>query len=96
LLFVSGCVANQATFYDRFDTVVLLSAPREVMLSRIINRDTNRFGKNPIERARILADLETIEPLLRRSATVEITTDCPLGEVVIAVEAAAQRPLPSQ
>jgi shikimate kinase len=95
LLFVSGCVANQGRFYDRFAAVVLLSAPREVMLSRIVNRDTNRFGKNPTERARILANLETVEPLLRRSATVEITTDRHLAEVVSAVEAAA-RPLPSK
>ena len=27
-LFISGCVANQGIFYDRFDAVVLLSAPR--------------------------------------------------------------------
>ena len=26
-LFVAGCVANQGALYDRFDTVVLLSAP---------------------------------------------------------------------
>jgi dephospho-CoA kinase len=88
-LFVSGCVRNQSTFYDRFAMVVLLSAPREVMLSRIVSRDTNRFGRDPVERARILADLEAIEPLLRRTATVEITTDRPLTEVVTAVEAAA-------
>jgi hypothetical protein len=27
-LYVSGCVANQGRFYDRFDAVVLLSASR--------------------------------------------------------------------
>ncbi|HZE18194.1 MAG TPA: AAA family ATPase, partial [Mycobacterium sp.] len=26
-LFISGCVANQGAVYDRFDAVVLLSAP---------------------------------------------------------------------
>jgi shikimate kinase len=91
-LFVSGCVANQAQFYDRFAAVVLLSAPREVLLSRIANRATNPFGKDPVERARILADLENVEPLLRRSATVEVTTDRTLADVVSAVEAAG--PLP--
>src|SRR5207247_785446 len=33
-LYVSGCVSNQGRFYDRFDAVVLLSAPAEVMLAR--------------------------------------------------------------
>jgi len=32
-LFVSGCVANQAALYDRFDEVVLLSAPVDVILA---------------------------------------------------------------
>ena len=27
LLFISGCVSNQGTFYPRFDAVVLLTAP---------------------------------------------------------------------
>jgi hypothetical protein len=30
-LFVAGCASNQGSFYDRFDAVVLLSVPREVM-----------------------------------------------------------------
>jgi len=33
-LYVSGCVANQGRFYDRFDAVVLLSAPADVILDR--------------------------------------------------------------
>jgi predicted ATPase len=90
-LFVAGCVANQVAFYDRFAAVVLLSAPRPLMLSRLAARTTNRFGQHAADRARILADLEEIEPLLRRRATVEISTDRPLTEVVAAVEAATQR-----
>src|SRR2546423_1346614 len=34
-LFVQGCVRNQAKFYDRFDAIVLLSAPGRVILDRI-------------------------------------------------------------
>ena len=34
-LYVSGCVSNQGRFYDSFDAVVLLSAPANVILSRI-------------------------------------------------------------
>jgi dephospho-CoA kinase len=90
-LFVAGCVANQGAFYDRFTAVVLLSAPRALMLSRLAARTTNPFGKEAADRARILADLEAVEPLLRRTATVEISTDRPLDDVVAAVEAATQR-----
>jgi shikimate kinase len=91
LLFLAGCAANQVRFYDRFAAVVLLSAPPEIMLSRIEARSTNPFGKSEPERLRVLDDLRTVEPLLRRSATVEIGTHRPLADVVAAVETAAQR-----
>ena len=44
-LFVAGCASNQASFYDRFDAVELLSVPREVMLQRIATRSTNPPAK---------------------------------------------------
>ena len=68
---------NQGSFYDRFDAVVLLSVPREVMLQRIATRSTNPFGKDAHERQRILADLDAVEPLLRATSTVEIVTTTP-------------------
>ena len=49
-LFVSGCMSNQGKFYDRFEAVVLLSAPAEVILDRIEHRTTNDYGKTPAER----------------------------------------------
>jgi dephospho-CoA kinase len=85
-LFVSGCVANQGRFYTRFDAVVLLSAPAEVMLERIATRETNRYGREAAEREAILADLAAVEPLLRASATAEIDTRAPLAEVADALE----------
>jgi adenylate kinase family enzyme len=90
-LFVAGCATNQGSFYDRFDAVVLLSVPREVMLQRIATRSTNAFGKGPHERQRILADLEAVEPLLRATSTVEIVTTIPVTEVVDAIESVARR-----
>lgn len=84
---VAGCVTNQGRFADRFDAVVLLSAPVEVMLARIAGRSGNPYGKDPVERDRILAQVHTVEPRLRGSATVEVRTDRPLAEVVAAVEA---------
>lgn len=89
-LVVSGCVRNQGRFYDRFDAVVLLSAPADVLLERIAARTTNPFGKQPAERERVLRDLAEVEPLLRAMCTLEIRTDRPLADVVRAVEAATR------
>lgn len=89
-LFVAGCVANQGDFYDRFAGVILLSAPVSVMLARIDARRTNPFGRSAADRARILADLKVVEPMLRQTSTVKIATDRPLEQVVAAVEATAE------
>jgi len=89
-LFVSGCVANQGRFYPRFDAVVLLSAPVDVILQRVATRDTNDFGKTAEQRERILDDLETVEPLLRRGASAEIDTRAPLAEVADELERIAR------
>jgi dephospho-CoA kinase len=81
-LFVQGTVANQGLFYQRFDAVVLLSAPTEVLFDRLANRTNNPFGKTPAERQRITDDITEIEPLLRQTATHEIDTNRPLSDVV--------------
>jgi dephospho-CoA kinase len=90
-LYVAGCKSNQGRFYPRFDDVVLLSAPVDVMLERIAARTTNPFGQQPSERAKILDDLAAVEPLLRRTATIEIDTSVPLAEVVDRLEQLADR-----
>ena len=81
-LFVQGCVRNQSKFYDRFNAVVLLSAPADVILDRIARRTTNNYGKTPVERAMILDDLARVEQLLRASCTHELDASRPLDEVV--------------
>jgi shikimate kinase len=81
-LYVSGTVSNQGRFYRRFDAVVLLSAPVELLLRRIETRTTNGYGKEPEERALILRDLAEVEPLLRATCTHEIDAAQPIGEVV--------------
>ena len=82
-LFVSGCRPNQGRFYDRFDYVVLLTAPIEVMLKRVATRTTNPFGSSPEDRAKIILDTEEVEPLLRAGADVVIDTAAtPVEEVV--------------
>jgi shikimate kinase len=80
--YVSGCVPNQGRFYDRFDAIVLLSAPAEVILERIEHRTTNDYGKSEAERALILEDLEEVEPRLRATCTHELDASEPLATVV--------------
>ena len=91
-LYVSGCVSNQGTFYDRFDAVVLLSAPAEVILDRIEGRTNNDFGKRPGERDLILSHLSWVEPLLRATCTHEIDASRPLADVVDELVSIGQDP----
>ena len=84
-LFVSATTSNQGRFYDRFDAVVLLSAPARVILSRIATRAANNFGKAQGERAIVLADLESTEPGLRATCTHEIDATRTFDDVVEAL-----------
>jgi dephospho-CoA kinase len=81
-LYMSGTVSNQGRFYDRFDAVVLLSAPADALLDRISSRTTNDYGKSLEERELILTHLREIEPLLRATCTHGIDATQPLSEVV--------------
>lgn len=85
ILFVSGCAENQVRFRPQFDQVILLSAPADTIIERLATRTNNPFGKHPDELAAVLGYLETVEPLLRRSADHEIDTRAPLDEVVATV-----------
>lgn len=85
ILFVSGTVSNQGKFYARLDHVVLLTAPTPVLLARLAGRTNNPYGKRIEELAQILANLETVEPLLRRRATLEVDTSVPVEDVVEAI-----------
>jgi hypothetical protein len=89
-LFVAGCKTSQGTFYPRLDRVALLTAPAEVLLTRISSRSSNPYGKRPEERALILRYLAEVEPLLRASATMEIDASAPLPRVVRQLEELAR------
>ncbi|MEL7435874.1 MAG: AAA family ATPase [Chloroflexota bacterium] len=82
VLFMCGTVENQGKFYAQFHKVVLLSAPADVIIERVQKRPNNPYGKTPAEQAEILDYLETVEPLLRKGADVEINTQAPLEEIV--------------
>jgi hypothetical protein len=87
-LFVAGCVVNQGVLYDRFDAVVLLSAPIDVIRARVADR-VNPFGSQPDDREKIARDLAAFEPLLRAGADCEVSTTAPVADVVTALERAA-------
>jgi dephospho-CoA kinase len=82
VLVLSGCASNQGQFYPRFDHIVLLTAPDDVIVERLTTRTTNDYGKSPEQRAKALYNKRVVEPMLRKRATAEIDTSAPLAEVV--------------
>jgi dephospho-CoA kinase len=85
VLFVAGCEENQVQFHAQFDHIVLLSAPFETLAERLAARTGNPYGKAAGELSRVLDDLRTVEPALRRVADHEVRTTMPLDEVVATV-----------
>ena len=81
VLFVQGTTRNQVLFYPRFHHIVLLSAPPEILAERLATRTTNPYGKDPAELAETLHYQQTVEPLLRASATLEVVTTVPVAQV---------------
>ena len=85
-LVVSGTVENQGAFYDRFDAVVLLSAPIDVLLDRVRTREGNTYGRAAEQQEDIRRYTAEVEPLLRRSATHELDGRRPVTELADEVE----------
>ncbi len=85
MLFVAGCEENQVLFQPRFDLIILLSAPTQILIERLASRVSNSYGKSPGELGAIFDDLDAVEPRLRAVASHEIRTTMPLGEVVAEV-----------
>jgi shikimate kinase len=90
VVIVSGTVDNQGRFYDRFHHIVLLSAPLDVLLKRVADR-ANPYGRTPAQRAEIAGYVRTVEPLLRRGATVELDSRRDVSELADAVAELAGR-----
>jgi dephospho-CoA kinase len=83
---VAGTVDNQGDFYDRFDHVVLLSAPLDILIGRVSSRTTNSYGQTADEQAEIAHYVQTVEPLLRNTATIELDGRASTNELAGAVE----------
>lgn len=92
---VDGTVENQGRSYDRFDHVVLLSAPLAVLLARVTERTDNPYGSAPSDRVEIAHYTATVEPLLRSGATHELDGRLPtdsLADVVQSLLLATDKP----
>jgi AAA domain len=79
LLFFAGCSEEQIEL--PFDFRVLLTAPTIVLIGRLRTRTSNSYGRDREERAQVLADLADVEPLLRRSADLVLTTTARVTEI---------------
>ena len=69
---VSGTAENQGRFYDRFEHVVLFSAPVDVLIERIATRTNNPYGRTAEQQRDVRRYVREVEPLLRKGATVEL------------------------
>lgn len=83
---VSGTAQNQGLFYDRFDHVVLLSAPVETLLDRVASRTNNPYGRTATQQAEIRRYVLDVEPLLRRGATLELDGRRAIAELADDIE----------
>jgi len=79
LVFFAGCSEEQVEL--PFDLRVLLIAPRSVLRQRLRTRTDNGYGRAGAELSNVMADLAEIEPLLRRSADLVLTTTAPPAEI---------------
>lgn len=92
LLFFAGCSEEQVDL--PFDCRVLLTAPAPTLIHRLRTRTSNSYGRTPDELAQILADLAEVEPRLRRTADVVLSTSVPesqLADLLLARVAEFQR-----
>lgn len=83
---VSGTTDNQGVFYDRFEHVVLLSAPVEILLERVARRTDNPYGRTADDQEEIRRLTTEVEPLLRQTADVELDGREPVEVLADTVE----------
>jgi shikimate kinase len=83
---VSGTAQNQGRFYDRFEHVVYLHVPLEVLLDRVRSRTNNPYGNTAEQQADIVRYVSDVEPLIRRTATLELDGLLPVSALADHIE----------
>ncbi|MBG9987575.1 AAA family ATPase [Aerococcaceae bacterium DSM 111176] len=81
-IFLSGTAINQGKIYPYLDAVITLTAPLEIMKSRIQSRTDNPFGKSETEWAKIVADKEEFEARIISGSDLVINTDQPIAATI--------------
>jgi shikimate kinase len=69
---VSGTAQSQGRFHDRFEHVIYLQVPLEVLLERVRSRINKPYGKTSDQQADITRYVAEAEPRIRRAATLEL------------------------
>ena len=85
-LAVSGTAQNQGRFNDRFDHVIYLRVPLEVLLERVRSRTNNPYGRTAEQQADIVTYVAEVEPRIARTATLELDGLLPISELTDHVE----------
>jgi len=67
-------------------STVLLELRRRGHMTVVSRRTNNPYGRSPEQAAEIAAYVESVEPLLRRGATLEIDGRRPAGDLADAIE----------
>jgi hypothetical protein len=83
---VCGTAENQGRFYDQFEHVIYLYVPLEVLLDRVRARPTNPYGKSAAQQTDIAKYVVEVEPLIRRTATLELDGLLPVDVLAERVE----------
>ena len=83
---VSGTGEDQGRFYDRFEHVIYLYVPLQVLLERARARSNNPYGKSAEHQEDIAREVVEVEPLIRRTATVELDGLLPVEALADRVE----------
>ena len=83
---VSGTAQNRGRFYDRFEHVIYLRVPAQVLLHRVRTRTDNPYGKTTAQQADITRFVAEVEPLIRRTATLELDGLLPVPDLTDRVE----------
>lgn len=83
---ISGTAQNQGRFYDRFEHVIYLYVPLEVLLDRVRTRTNNPYGTTADQRTDITRYVDEVEPLIRRTATLELDGLLPVPDLTDRVE----------
>lgn len=83
---VGGTAQNQGRFYDRFEHVVYLRVPVEVLLDRVRKRTNNPYGKTAAQQADIARFVVEVEPRILRTASLELDGLQPVATLADRVE----------